>query len=156
LTTNPAIQHGLIYERIPAHRHPNGGGWVADEGPQIEDTVFIDGFAKVIGNVKASGKVEITGTSVIRGESPGSVTLQDSACIQDSDINSTLCDIFIGGSASIENSLISGNVRASGHVRIVNSKIEGGTYDGDGHWSAGRQMILKFKNPIKPKTNRNG
>ena len=44
--------------KVLAHRHPNGGGWVA-ETATVEDTVIVDKDAKVFGTTKVSGDTQL-------------------------------------------------------------------------------------------------
>ena len=55
---------------IPAHRHPNGGGWVADTA-SVDPTAYVDPTARVYGDahVAASAHIEahvyVCGTAVV-------------------------------------------------------------------------------------------
>ena len=44
---------------VAAHRHPNGGGWVADTA-SVADTAFVGPDARVYGNALVSGDAEVT------------------------------------------------------------------------------------------------
>lgn len=39
---------------VPAHKHPNGGGWVADT-VEVADTAFIGPKARVFDNARVLG-----------------------------------------------------------------------------------------------------
>ena len=46
--------HGLV----PAHQHPNGGGWVADTA-HVADTAYVGPDAQVYDNATVSGSAQI-------------------------------------------------------------------------------------------------
>jgi len=54
---------------VPAHRHPNGGGWVADTA-HVEEHVYVGEDARVAGGVIVGGAV-ILGGAVYGGEVRG-------------------------------------------------------------------------------------
>jgi len=41
---------------VPAHQHPNGGGWVADTA-SVSETAYIGPAARVSGNAVVSGEL---------------------------------------------------------------------------------------------------
>ena len=43
---------------VPAHQHPNGGGWVADSAT-VSDTAFVAPNALVFGNAQVSGNSQV-------------------------------------------------------------------------------------------------
>ena len=45
--------------RVPAHRHVNGGGWVADTA-KVEDTAFVGEDARVYGTAWVCGQSVIS------------------------------------------------------------------------------------------------
>ncbi len=49
---------------IPAHQHPNGGGWVSDTA-RVEDICFVGKEARVSGKAQISGKVCVSITPII-------------------------------------------------------------------------------------------
>ena len=51
---------------VRAHRHPNGGGWVANTAG-VEDSVYIDSEAVVYENAVVLGEARIFGSSRIKG-----------------------------------------------------------------------------------------
>ena len=42
---------------VPAHQHPNGGGWVADTA-RVADTAYVGPYAKVAGGTIHGGTIE--------------------------------------------------------------------------------------------------
>lgn len=47
---------------VPAHQHPNGGGWVADTAFVVK-SVYVGADAKVYGNAVVYGNVTENGTT---------------------------------------------------------------------------------------------
>ena len=63
---------------VPAHQHPNGGGWVADTatvhesayvGPnaQVSGNAWVCGSAWVSGNARVSGDARVSGSARVSG-----------------------------------------------------------------------------------------
>lgn len=55
-----------ILDGIPYHRHPNGGGWVA-ETASVEPTVHVGPLCYVFGTAKLSEHVRLTGNAKVGG-----------------------------------------------------------------------------------------
>ena len=51
---------------VPAHRHSNGGGWVADSA-YVAASAFVGPDAKVYDNAKVCDNAEIYGNAVVSG-----------------------------------------------------------------------------------------
>ena len=51
---------------VPAHKHPNGGGWVANTA-QVDDTAFVGEDAKVYDDAWVSGKAKVFGNAEVYG-----------------------------------------------------------------------------------------
>ena len=49
---------------VPAHQHPNGGGWVADTA-YVSDTAYVGLNAQVSGNARVSGDAWVSGDTVM-------------------------------------------------------------------------------------------
>ena len=49
---------------VAAHRHPNGGGWVADTA-SVADTAFVGPDARVSGSAHVSGDAMVSGDTVV-------------------------------------------------------------------------------------------
>ena len=52
---------------VPAHRHSNGGGWVADTA-YVEDSVYVGEFAKVYGDARVYGNAQVFGDAQVYGD----------------------------------------------------------------------------------------
>ena len=50
---------------VPAHQHPNGGGWVADTAT-VADTAFVGLGAQVCGEALVYGTARVGGNDVRR------------------------------------------------------------------------------------------
>ena len=99
---------------VPAHRHPNGGGWVADSA-SVADTAYVGKKARVFGKAKVSGfalvedKARISGGALVYGDAE----ILGRACIGD--------EAIIKGKAKIRGraqiwgrSIVAGNAVISG------------------------------------------
>lgn len=53
---------------VPAHRHPNGGGWVADTA-RVEETAYVGPRAQVYGSALVEGGVQLLSDTRISGVS---------------------------------------------------------------------------------------
>lgn len=53
---------------VPAHQHPNGGGWVADTA-RVEETAFVGPNAQVYGSALVEGGVQLLCGTRISGVS---------------------------------------------------------------------------------------
>lgn len=53
---------------VPAHRHPNGGGWVADTA-NVEETAYVGPNAQVYGSAHVEGGVSLLCDTRISGVS---------------------------------------------------------------------------------------
>ena len=47
---------------VPAHRHPNGGGWVADTA-QVFDNTLVFGNTQVFDNARVFGNAQVSGNA---------------------------------------------------------------------------------------------
>ena len=52
------------YGPVPAHRHPNGGGWVANTA-RVDGSAFVGGNAQVFGDAQVSGNARVFGDLVL-------------------------------------------------------------------------------------------
>lgn len=52
---------------VPAHQHPNGGGWIA-ETATVEKSAFVGPSALVSGDAWVSGNAWVSGTSRVFGD----------------------------------------------------------------------------------------
>jgi len=51
---------------VPAHRHPNGGGWVADTAT-VDSSEFVGPDAKVFGEAQVYGKARVSDSALVSG-----------------------------------------------------------------------------------------
>ena len=49
---------------VPAHRHPNGGGWVADTA-RVADTAWVADTARVFGEAWVFGEARVYGKAQV-------------------------------------------------------------------------------------------
>ena len=52
---------------VPAHQHPNGGGWVADTA-KVADTSYVGPDAWVSGTARVYGDAQVSGTARVSGD----------------------------------------------------------------------------------------
>ena len=52
--------------RVPAHQHPNGGGWVADTA-HVDETAYVGPNARVYGNAQVRGYAQVKDCAAVRG-----------------------------------------------------------------------------------------
>lgn len=91
---------------IPAHRHINGDGWVADTA-HVEDTVYIGRNARVFGYATVKDEVVI----IEDAEVSGYAVIRDLVCIKGKSVIRGACTIK-------ESAEIAGNVFIASHIVI--------------------------------------
>jgi carbonic anhydrase/acetyltransferase-like protein (isoleucine patch superfamily) len=114
---------------VEAHRHPNGGGWVAATadvgqsafvGPnaavfvfgKVQDQAMVTDTAWVLGNAQVSGNSRVSGDAEING----SAIVQDRAHVSD--------NAFVSDNAVIEgDSVVGGSARISGNARLTGTAV---------------------------------
>lgn len=117
---------------VPAHQHPNGGGWVADT-TDVEDTVYVGLHAQVFEEAylrgkcrvddfaKVSGRSMVFDEAIIRGRAQvfGSVGMEDNAIIEGN------AKVF---QAAIlrKHARVSGNARVSGRALLTDDSVVSG------------------------------
>ena len=79
---------------VAAHRHPNGGGWVADTA-SVDESVYIEAGSCVFGIARVVGSVRLTGES----------SIYDCAWVWGDDVR------IHGQSQVFDNALVSGSAR---------------------------------------------
>ena len=60
---------------VPAHRHSNGGGWVADTAT-VADTAYVGPDAMVSGNAEVYGNARVSGNAQMFGDARVFGTIQ--------------------------------------------------------------------------------
>mgnify|MGYP000291848002 CR=1 FL=1 len=125
---------------VPAHRHPNGGGWVADTAT-VDDTAYVGLDARVFGQAKVQNRARVEGTAWVFGMArikndawlnqnarvSGKATVQSRARVYG---NAVVTDAaFVGGCAWVfddalvgGNSLIIDQASVFGQARITNGR----------------------------------
>ena len=91
---------------VAAHRHPNGGGWVADtarvsDSAQVSDNARVSGNALVFGNAQVFGNAWVLGTAWVSGDA----LVFDNAQVSDN------AQVF-------GNAWVSGDARVFGDARV--------------------------------------
>jgi hypothetical protein len=79
---------------VPAHQHPNGGGWVADTA-KVADTSYVGPDAWVYGNAEVSGTARVSGDAWVSDYNTDSADLSKisfgtKSIITDLDINKSV------------------------------------------------------------------
>jgi len=84
---------------VPAHRHLNGGGWVADSA-NVADSARVSGSAQVFGNAVVSGYAVVSGNARVFG------------------------DARVSGRAQVfGNAVVSGDARVSGDAWVYGDAV---------------------------------
>ena len=79
---------------VPAHRHPHGGGWVADTA-HVADSAYIGPDARVYGDAWVNGDARVYGDAQVYG------------------------DAWVNGNARVSgDAWVNGNARVSGNATI--------------------------------------
>ncbi len=107
---------------VPAHHHPNGGGWVADTA-RVADTVYVGlqarvfGEAEVLGHARIEDCAEVSGHPTVRGRAQvlGKSKVQGRALIEDEVIIEDSC--FIATNIHLK-----GSARIGGHETLISYK----------------------------------
>ena len=102
---------------VPAHKHPKGGGWVADTA-SVSETAFVGPNAQVYGNAQVSGDAMVSGTAEVYGNAQVSG------------------DTTVSGSAGVYGyAQVYGNARVYGYVHVYgyahvygNAQVKRGYY----------------------------
>jgi hypothetical protein len=79
---------------VPAHQHPNGGGWVADTA-KVADTSYVGPDARVYGDAQVSGTARVSGDAWVSDYNTDSADLSKisfgtKSIITDLDINKSV------------------------------------------------------------------
>lgn len=131
-----------------AHKHPNGGGWVANTA-KVDTSVYVSSGSEVFGNAEITGHVVIRGKCRIYGRAKitGDVTLLGDVVIYDNvqingqatisgmielkndanvlGLSSLRGDLVVRGNALIRSSILAGWGSVQDHASILNSSLEG-------------------------------
>ena len=104
---------------VPAHKHPFGGGWVANTA-EVDDSVYIAPLARIFGHAKIYNNVKIGGFSKISGYAQirdnvcigGKVSVQGYALVEGNVILEKEC--FVGAGTHL-----AGNFKISDHAMFM-------------------------------------
>ncbi len=109
---------------VPAHKHPNGGGWVADtakvaESAYVSDDARVYGNAKVYGNAWVYDNAEVSGYAWVYGNA----------------------EVY-GNAWVYDNADVSGNTRVSGNAKVYGvAEVSGYAWISDGAKVSGYAMV---------------
>ncbi len=99
---------------VPAHKHLNGGGWVADTAT-VDETAYVGQYATVHGYASVRDWACVDDQADISGY----CTIKDLACIRGRAILKGACEIS-------DHAEISGNVFLAGYIKIGQYKVLAG------------------------------
>lgn len=106
---------------VTAHRHLNGGGWVADTA-HVDDSVYVSPYARVYEYASVYGNVRIGNSAQVRGHA----TVRENACVSGNAVVEG--NSLVEGSAILEgNSLICCGTHLKENIRIGGNTILAGT-----------------------------
>ena len=116
---------------VAAHRHSNGGGWIADTAT-VMDSVYVSRNAQVFGEASVSDHARIRDSARVSGSAEvyGNAQVFDRAEISDDavvcDIAKVYGDAKVGGNARVEDharvfgrASVTGNARVYGGAEVV-------------------------------------
>lgn len=105
ITMELSEAHDFGKGEVAAHKHPRGGGWVA-ETAKVDDTCYVGPYASVFGNAVVAGNVRIDGYSKV----------YDNAVISD--------NVIVNGDAQIyDRAKISKNARIGGKAKVYGNAL---------------------------------
>ena len=93
---------------VPAHKHANGGGWVADTA-EVVDTVYVGSYALVYGNASVSGNVEVFEEARVFGDAKVTGNAK-----------------ITGYAKVFEDALVYGNTKVTGNARVFEYALVSG------------------------------
>ena len=111
--------------RVPAHKHKNGGGWVADSAT-VDESVYVGPNAQVHQLATVIENCSIKGHSSVFGWAnlSGNVTVSGHACVEGS--SSCRDDVVISGrSRVLGNSYITDNAKIKDNSTVITCHIGG-------------------------------
>jgi len=100
---------------VPAHRHPNGKGWVADTAT-VEDSAFVGPSARVFGNAQISDNAQIRDNAQVHGEAK---VYENAKVYGDAEIYD---NAKVHGNAEVyDNAQVSGDAEIWGNAQVYGS-----------------------------------
>lgn len=135
---------------VLAHRHPNGGGWVADTA-SVAITAFVGPEAAVFDSAQVRDNATITDTAWV----VGNAVVDGNALIAgDAEINE---DAHVGGEATVDGtafvsceSIVEGNAHVGGNARILDRARVNGTAQVLGEAVISGNVVVSGNNRILP------
>jgi len=129
--------------KVPAHKHPNGDGWVANTA-MVEESAFIGESALVFDSARVGENAWVYG----RAQVFGSARVCENARVFDGaqvSGNARVCgyarvggDALVFGSAQLyEHAFVSTSARVSGYARVLGSALVNGHAQVYGHVQVG-------------------
>jgi carbonic anhydrase/acetyltransferase-like protein (isoleucine patch superfamily) len=124
---------------VPAHKHPNGGGWVADTAT-VSDTAYVGPDAWVSGNAQVYGSALVSGSAQVYGHAQvyGSAQVSGSAQVY--------------GSAWVyDNAQVYGSARVYGSAQVYdNAWVYGSAQVYDNAWVYGNARVKRGEYTVTP------
>lgn len=117
--------------RVPARRHPKGGGWVALTA-KVDDTVYVGRNAMVFGNARVTGNAKIMNDARVYGDA----TVSGDAVVKDFAIVRGNAKVS-GGAIVRGNAIIEGSKRVGGSQRVSKGDTPGHDFHGN-QWTQGQ------------------
>ena len=134
--------------RVDAHRHPNGGGWIANTA-KVATSVYVAANSEVFGHAEINGHTIIRGRCRVFGNAriDGDITLLGDVVVKDNariygratitgriDLKNNVCvygtsgirgEVVLSGSSVINESIVAGWGTVCGRAHISSSVCEG-------------------------------
>jgi len=122
------------FGRVFAHRHSNGGGWVADSALVAEDCYVgpkagVTQRARVLCGVRIESKASVRGNALIMSRTTlrGFAIVQGTACVRDCVLEN---HAQISGDADVSGTNMYGRALVAGSAMVRNSHLRGRTIVG--------------------------
>lgn len=145
---------------VPAHRHSNGGGWVADtaqvarsayvgEDARVYGNARVKGQARVISYARVFGNAEVAGGATVGGDARvyGNARVLANAHIRD-EAKVYQAAVVYGSATIFGNARVYGNARVFGRSHVYNdaqvggrARIFGEASIGENHLVSGHRQI---------------
>jgi carbonic anhydrase/acetyltransferase-like protein (isoleucine patch superfamily) len=117
------------FGRVFAHRHSNGGGWVADTAHVGEDCYIgpkagVTQYARVIKGVRIESKASVRGNAIVMKQTilRGFSIVQGTACVRDCVLEN---HAQISGDADVVGTNMYGRALVAGTAMVRNSNLRG-------------------------------
>ena len=114
---------------VPAHQHPNGGGWVADTA-SVADTAYIGSDARVYGNAQVYGNARIYDNARVCGDANvfGNAEVFGNAWVSGNVVVFDNANVFgnawvFGNARVCDNAVVYGNVMKTDVINNGDNKM---------------------------------